>query len=60
MIKVGDIVEWANRDIDEIRSFGIVEKVRQSFNHFFITVRCFDNGMVDDYLLHDLKLIQTV
>jgi len=58
MLKIGDIVEWANRDIDEIRSFGIVEEVRQSFNHFFITVSWFDDGTVNDYLSHDLKLVQ--
>ncbi len=58
MLKIGDIVEWANRDIDEIRSFGIVQGVTSFYG--IITVRWFDDGTVNDYFQDNLKLIQTV
>ena len=58
MFSIGDIVEWANRDIDEIRSFGIVQGVTSLYG--IITVRWFDDETVNDYRKEDLKLVQTV
>ncbi len=56
MFKIGDIVEWANRDIDENRSFGIVQGVTSFYG--IITVSWFDDGTVNDYRKEDLKLVQ--
>jgi hypothetical protein len=56
MFKIGDIVEWANRDIDENRSFGIVQGVTSLYG--IITVSWFDDGTVNDYHKEELKLVQ--
>jgi hypothetical protein len=56
MFKIGDIVEWANRDIAEINSFGIVQGVTSLYG--IITVRWFDDETVNDYRKEDLKLVQ--
>ena len=61
MFSVGDIVEWAKADYDDPTAFyGIVEKVKSSFKVYYFTVRWFDDGTVNDYYSHDLKLIQRV
>jgi hypothetical protein len=57
MFRVGDIVEWVNYEFDNIIHYGIVEGIKGDFNKYS-TVRWFDDGMVNDYLQHDLKLVQ--
>jgi len=60
MFGVGDLVEWAEPDCDDVISIGIVEEIRRSYNTNYYTVRWFDDGFVLDYMQHDLKLISKV
>lgn len=53
MLKVGDIVVWAQPDIDDVLSYGIVEYIKG----IVFTVVWFDDGSSNDYSYHELRKV---
>jgi len=56
MFSVGDIVEWAEPDCDDVVPVGIVEEIVGMVYH----VRWLDDSTSNACSFHDLKLISKV